>query len=480
MNKLQITLLSLLALTTGCTNEMDETSSTGNQGVAIVQATIGESIISRAEMRSDDKISYSKFNSNDDEIGLFATKGLAADNMELAYSDGSFKSTDLQWTGGNAENVYAYFPYSADKESINIWRGAKENFWKEGFNDMLIASNSSVPEGAIINLNFTHQFAMLIIKRGKGFDNPSGTSTDVSITLNQSVGKTAGITTEKNPSFILNNTDGIKELPTNPGKYDDKDVYYVIIPVGEIDNKAVNVASITLCNNLGREMTVTPSITPAKNNKYVIEVKMLDNQAVASPIEIVRWDDEDMTIVQPAGIKDIKGFTEWASTYNTDISADLTTEKKSDILKNYGTYDENARKWTFRLLEDIDLTNQDFNGITKFTDTFDGQGHVISGINIHEEGAGDARPTGFVRTLSGTITSLILKDATIYGKSDIGGFAGKAEGGAKVSKCQLTGASIIFGTSNVNAFIGNNAAGENAIEKCTQAPTVIIKTGSSN
>lgn len=476
MNKLQITLLSLLALTTGCTNEMDETSSTGNQGVAIVQATIGESIISRAEMRSDDKISYSKFNSNDDEIGLFATKGLAADNMKLAYSDGSFKSTDLQWTGGNAENVYAYFPYSADKESINIWRGAKENFWKEGFNDMLIASNSSVPEGAIINLNFTHQFAMLIIKRGKGFDNvPAGTSTDVSITLNQSVGKTAGITAEKN--FILNNTNGIKELSTNPGKYDGKDVYYVIIPVGKIDDKAVNVASITLCNNLGREMTVTPSITPAKNNKYVIEVKMLDNQAVASPIEIVRWDDEDMTIVQPAGIKDIEGFTKWASTYNTDISNDFTQEAKSDILKKYGTHD--GSKWTFRLLEDIDLTNQDFNGITKFIDTFDGQGHVISGINIHEGDADDARSTGFVRTLSGTITSLILKDATIYGKSDIGGFAGKAESGAKVSKCQLTGASIIFGTSNVDAFIGNNAVGA-TIEKCTQAPTVIIKTGSSN
>lgn len=480
MNKLQITLLSLLALTTGCTNEMDETSSTGNQGVAIVQATIGESIISRANPRNDDNISYSSFNSTEDKIGVFATKGLTADNMELTYSDGSFKSTVLQWTGGNAENVYAYFPYSANKESINIWREAKKDSWEKGFNDMLIASNPSVPEGAIINLNFTHQFAMLIIKRGKGFDNvPAGTSTDVSITLNQSVGKTAGITYNNNtPSFTLNTTtDPTKELPTNPGKYDNKDVYYVIIPVGKIDDKAVNVASITLCNNLGREMTVTPSITPAKNNKYVIEVKMLDNQAVASPIEIVRWDDEDMTIVQPAGIKDIEGFTKWASTYNT---ADLTTDKKSDILKNYGTYDENARKWTFRLLEDIDLTNQTFNGITNFTDTFDGQGHVISGINIHEKNAGDDLPTGFVRTLSGTITSLILKDATIYGKSDIGGFAGKAESGAKVSKCQLTGASIIFGTSNVNAFIGNNAAGENAIEKCTQAPNVIIKTGSSN
>lgn len=480
MNKLQIICLSLLAMTTGCTNEMNDTSSTGNQGVAIVQATIGESIISKVAIRNDDNISYTSFTDND-EIGLFATGGLTADNKKLTYSEGSFKNTDLQWTGGNATQVYAYFPYTVKQDEINIWReqNTQDPIWKAGFNDMLLASNANVPEGAIINLSFTHQFAMLVIKRGKGFDNvPNSTSNDVSITLNQSVGKTAGITYSSNaPSITLNSKDGVTVLHTNEGKYNNDNVYYVIIPVGKIDENAVNVASITLCNNLGRKMSVAPSITPAKNNKYIIEVKMLDNEAVASPIEIVRWDNEDIIIEKPAGIKTEEDFTTWAATYN---DTKLYPTQKINTLKNYGSYDQNTNKWTFLLLEDIDLTNKTFNGITNFADIFDGQGHSISGINIHEENAGDTHPTGFVRTLSGIIKSLILKDATIYGKSDIGAFAGKAESGAKISKCQLTGASIIFGTGNVGAFIGKNEVGENAIENCTQAPTVIIKTSPSN
>lgn len=482
MNKLQIICLSLLAMATGCTNEMDDTSSTDNQSIAKVQATIGEPSIIRATTGNDDNISYQSFESND-KIGLFASQGLSAINMGLTYSDGSFKNKDLQWTGGNATKVYAYFPYTANQDEINIWREEKNDQnqkWKEGFNDMLLASNANVPEGAIINLNFTHQFAMLVIKRGKGFDNvPSGTSKDVSITLNQSVGKTAGITYNNDePSITLNNSsNGVTVLPTTEGTYNNAKVYYVIIPVGKISNKAVNVASITLYNNLGREMSVAPSITPAKNNKYIIKVKMLDNEAVASPIEIVRWDNEDIIIEKPAGIKNGEDFTTWAATYN-DTNLDET--QKINTLNNYGSYNETTSKWTFLLLEDIDLTDKTFNGITNFADIFDGQGHSISGINIHEENADDTRPTGFVRTLSGTIKSLILKDATIYGKSDIGGFAGKAESGAKISKCQLTGASIVFGTDNVGAFIGKNEAGESAIENCTQAPTVIIKTSPSN
>lgn len=482
MNKLQIICLSLLAMTTGCTNEMDDASSIGNQSIAKVQATIGEPSIIRAATGNGDYISYQSFEPND-KIGLFASQGLSATNMELTYSDGSFKNAELQWTGGNATHVYAYFPYTANQNEINIWREEKNDqapTWKKGFNDMLLASNANVPEGAIINLNFTHQFAMLVIKRGKGFDNvPTSTSKDVSITLNQPVGKTAGITYSNNaPSITLNNSsDGVTVLPTNEGKYNSAEVYYVIIPVGKIGEKSVNVASITLHNNLGREMSVAPSITPAKNNKYIIEVKMLDNEAVASPIEIVRWDNEDIIIEKPAGIKTEEDFTTWAATYN---DTKLNPTQEINTLKNYGSYDQNTNKWTFLLLEDIDLTDKTFNGITNFVDIFDGQGHSISGINIHEKEADDTRPTGFVRTLSGTIKSLILKDATIYGKSDIGAFAGKAESGAKINKCQLTGASIIFGTGNVGAFIGKNEVGENAIENCTQAPTVIIKTSPSN
>lgn len=483
MNKLPITLLSLLTLATACTNDIDETTSNNQGKTAIVKATIGtsETIIARAELDADG-ISYTSFDTND-KIGLFAEGGLTATNKELTYDNGSFKNTDLQWTGDNAKNVYAYFPYSNNAdETINIWREANTSLsptWKAGFNDMLIATNSSIPEGAVINLGFSHQFAMLVIVRGDGFDKVDTNKKDVSITLNQPVSQTATISYSNNAaSFTLNaGTDNnVEKLDATPGKYDSKDVDCVIIPIGTIGITPVNVESITLYNDLGREMTVAYSIkdTPQKNTKYVITVEMRDNQAIASPVEIVRWDDETIHIEEPAGIKDVEGFKTWVAAYN-----DLSTSNRDNVLAQYGSKGQD-NKWTFRLKDNITLTDAgSFNGITTFSDIFDGQGYTITGINIQETSSGNTVPTGFVRTLSGTIKRLTLKDALVYGTNDIGAFAGKAESDATIENCQLTGASIVFGTTNVGAFIGNNDV-SGTITNCTKASTVIVKTQSTN
>lgn len=476
MNKLQITLLSLLGIVTACTNDTDE-NITGNTGRAvIVQGNIGTAQVERAAI-GDGGISYKNNFAAGDKIGLFATGGLTASNEMLTRNDSVFKSEDLNWTGGNASAVWAYFPYSENKATdgtikINIWKDAKDAI-PAGFEDILVAKEKNINEGTIINTTFTHRFALLCVKRGKGFSNVKDGHKTVKVSLTQSISSNATINYNNNKDFVALDDDdteaGHKELATNATN----DGYYVIIPVGNVNGNAdkVNIESITLYNDLDREMTVPYNIKNLASGKiFTVTVIMRDNEAVVSPTEIVQWDNENVNIEKPAGIEDAEQFQDWVATYN-----DLGTDSRENILKKYGSHSTTDGKWTFRLLNDITLAADDnISGITSFSDIFDGQGHTITGINIHEDEKGTS-PAGFVRTLKdgGSIERLILKDAVIYGNDNVGGFAGTAESGSTIKDCKLTGASIIFGKSKVGAFVGNDESA--TVENCTYSPTVIVK-----
>lgn len=181
---------------------------------------------------------------------------------------------------------------------------------------------------------------------------------------------------------------------------------------------------------------------------------MRNNKAVVSPIEITRWEEEEVIIERPKGINSLDDLRNWAATYNSDEG------NRNENLSKYGTYDNSTEKWTFLLLEDLDYTTatpeETYNGIENFKDIFDGLGHTITGLNITEE-AGD-KPLGFVRTLEdgGTITRLNLKDLTLYNKGTgaVGSFAGEAKDGSSVTNCHVTGTSIIFGTKETDAIVG--------------------------
>lgn len=478
MNKLQITLLSLLGIVTACTNDTDE-NITGNTGRAvIVQGNIGTAQVERAAI-GDGGISYKNNFAAGDKIGLFATGGLTASNEMLTHNDNVFKSDDLNWTGGNANAVWAYFPYSENQTTDE--GGIKIKIWKDtngkipaGFDDILVTKPGNINEGTIINATFTHRFALLCVKRGKGFSNVTNDDHKaVKVSLTQSISSNATINYNNGKDFVAldkddNTNTGHKELGTNATD----NGYYVIIPVGNVNDGAdkVNIESITLYNDLNREMTVPYNIKSLESGKiFTVTVIMRDNEAVVSPTEIVQWDNENVNIEKPAGIEDAKQFHDWVGAYN-----DQGANGSEDILKKCGSYSGTDKKWTFRLLNDITLTADDnISGITSFSDIFDGQGHTITGINIHEEETGTS-PAGFVRTLKdgGSIERLILKDAVIYGNSNVGGFAGTAESNSTIKDCKLTGASIIFGKSNVGAFVGNNSA---TVENCTYSPTVIVK-----
>ena len=83
------------------------------------------------------------------------------------------------------------------------------------------------------------------------------------------------------------------------------------------------------------------------------------------------------------------------------------------------------------LTNDIDISGQAFNGIANFYGTFDGRGHVISGINI----TATNDQWGFFKLLGASGKTITIKNLTLTGSisadsyGQIGGFAGYTNGG---------------------------------------------------
>lgn len=452
INHILFTTLLSCGLTAACTQSEDGLIPDSQGKIAKVIATIGESTESNENVEgratTDTDGSFSGFTAND-AIGFYSTGGLVATNLPLTMKGDGFQNTDLQWTSGNATNIFAYFPYESNRPSVTIYNDTDGKFI-----DILTSSKASVTEGSVISLGFNHRFALLAFTRGDGFKNAS--NKEITITLNKKVAKTATV------AYDGSNLDNCKITVTSDETAAgintlSSTTNYFIVPVETINNTPLNIASISLYNDAGRKVTIDYKITKTpgfvSNNKYKITVLMRDNEAVVSPIEITQWEEEQVTIEKPKGIDSLDGLKSWAAAYNN-------TPQDNDQLSNYGTYDSTTRKWTFLLLEDLDYTTatteQAYNVIENFKDIFDGLGHTITGLNITEE-AGDT-PLGFVRTLEegGTITRLNLKDLTLYNKGTnaVGSFAGEAKGGSSVTNCHVTGTSIIFGTQETGAIVG--------------------------
>lgn len=503
-----------LSLLTACTSESFSGEDRGAGIPAEITGTIGTApvIDTKATVGNGDNISYSAF-AAPDAIGFFATGGLVAGNMKLTYDNGSFKgnggSDNLIWTEGTA-TAYTYFPYSENTGttttdagtnntySVSIWREAKSDSdpkWYAGFEDFLAASATNIPNGTLVSFGFRHQFAMLILERGKGFDTQKD---DVTVQLNYKLSKKANLV-GSGTSFKLQlqtdgSNDGIQKLTGNPGKYkvstktdeDGIDCYYIIIPVGDVYNgnakqsNALTVESVKLKNNADVDMTVPflPNFPFKANWKYRVIVQMRDNQAVIEPEEIVRWEKENIHIEKPIGIGRAKEFEEWYSTYNSYRGSNTEEDKNSYAgkLAEFGTYKNG--KWTFLLLNNIDLTSVSTVGkattaITTFSDIFDGQGHTITGLSV--SGSGNA---GFFGTLSGEVKNLKLEDMQVQKSGDttsdtnFGGIAGKVTSTGKISNCHILGeGSFVFGTGNVGGLAGSLTSGC-TIENCTSTATV--------
>lgn len=457
----KIVLSCILLLSIGCATSCTSDSISGAPDVigktADVAATIGHAVETKASMREDDKISYLKF-VNPDKIGFYAKGGLEATNKELTYSNGSFLSAaadPLLWNDKNATNLFAYYPYSLNTEEVDIWREAASD-WKDGFEDLLTTeSKSDVPNGTLVSLVFKHHFAMLLIKRGEGFDKATTGVDDIHVTLADLVDKTAVI--KDRVVKLKKSVGGVKELEANKGEYKSKACWHVIVPIGEFtDGGKSQVESIRLKDDEGVEITVPFTRKDlVSNTKYIITIQKRNDKVVIEPEEIIRWTDEEVNIVTPPGIDNKEELQAWCALYNAGTEADYGS---------FGTKDVTSGKWTFRLTEDIDITNQNDISqiITSFSDIFDGQGHNITGLKL-------TNGNGFCGTLnnSGEIKNLKLVDIQVIGTGNSGAIAATSSG--TITNCHVEGFSMVVGTEDVGGLVGNNTG---AITNCSSSAIV--------
>lgn len=115
--------------------------------------------------------------------------------------------------------------------------------------------------------------------------------------------------------------------------------------------------------------------------------------------------------------------------------------------------DSYSRGLQVRLTADIDLKEQNFQGIPIFCGSFDGGGHIISGLNITGEGS----VQGLFRYLTDTAE---VKDLQVEGKvapsgsaSIVGGIAGSNAG--TIEDCSFQG--TVSGSDTVGGIVGSNA-----------------------
>ena len=108
------------------------------------------------------------------------------------------------------------------------------------------------------------------------------------------------------------------------------------------------------------------------------------------------------------------------------------------------------------------------NGTYAFKGIFDGQGHIISGLNIS---LGSTDFVGlFGKAINATIKNLIVDNSTINGQFSVGAILG--EGDSNVANCRVTNTVAVSGNTHVGGIIGGFAT----VHGCVSAAAVTGNT----
>jgi hypothetical protein len=135
-------------------------------------------------------------------------------------------------------------------------------------------------------------------------------------------------------------------------------------------------------------------------------------------------------------------------------------------------WDTSQWKWNGIQYEGFDPVG---DPTTKFTGTFDGEGHEIDGLSIHRTGGDELGLFGFVDTgasLSDVGLVNVSVDADGSGSDNIAGLAGKNKG--TISDCYVTG--TLDGNDDIGGIAGENEGG--TIQRCFADVTVAFRSGS--
>lgn len=121
----------------------------------------------------------------------------------------------------------------------------------------------------------------------------------------------------------------------------------------------------------------------------------------------------------------------------------------------------------FKLTADIDFTNENFNGISTFSGSFDGDGYVLKNIILNNT----ADASGIFKTVNGaTIKNVVVDGATVQGGNRAGILVGQMNNGSVIEQCAIINSTLSAG-DHVGSFAGNMAGGSR-IENCYSTASV--------
>ena len=209
----------------------------------------------------------------------------------------------------------------------------------------------------------------------------------------------------------------------------------------------------------GEDITVT--VTPPTQAGYaLLDVSLLltDGGKLTASRLLTKgysYDNNTYTVYTADGLK------AWAEAAQSDFS--LNCILAADI--TLPTVAEGESNWT-----PIGTYDHYYN---RYTGTFDGGGHTITGLTINQSGTDHVGLFGCIGG-RGTVKNLTLENVNITGHDNVGGVVGSTDDYLNiVTGCTVSG--TVSGNSNVGGVVGYNHAGD--VIGCTASGDV---TGMGN
>lgn len=480
--------IAALVLLSACSREDDWTGVPQGSGYLQIEGEIVGAKVAATRVTHLEPLdlSYQSFEAGD-QIGFFSfhEEGCQSGDDQSSHThngdDKDYLKNELltytnvmgamKFTSKKVENValnklgltFAYYPYTdyklTDDDEVGLSKGPAGykkksskggyepldgsdyylNIFRENgtddieFEDFLAASKEQYFN---INYRFEHQFSMLLLYLGEGFDPETKGNEELTIHLTEKVigahltrGWKGGwpnftVEVDKIPMSVADQykygaskfTARKIEKYTLPDTQDEKTVYPIILPPG------VEIDYIEVTDISGMKQKVKPTekaFTDEKGNPtglvggkmYPLTIKMTGITPTIYPHEIIDWNEQKpIEVNELPGIYTAAQFTAWLALYNQHV-ADIRTlsPEVSEKFESYGEWDDKTNTWTFYLRDNIDCSGivaADGRGalIRELPAgvILDGRNNILTNLMLDFE---DERPTddkiGMIGTING-------------------------------------------------------------------------------
>lgn len=529
--------IASLVLLAACSREDDWTGAPQSCGYLQIEGEIVGAKVAATRVTHLDPLalSYQSFEAGD-EIGFFSfhEEGCQSGDDQSSHThlgdDKDYLKNEkltytnvmgsMKFTSNVVENValnklgltFAYYPYTnyapedgkdlskgpegyvkyvktSNKESYEKLDGNDYylNIFRENgtddieFEDFLAASKEQYFN---INYKFEHQFSMLLLYLGEGFDPETEGNEELTVHLTEKVigahltrGWKGGwpnftVEVDKVPMSMADQYEyGASQFTARkidkyilPDTEDEKTVYPIILPPGvEIDY--IEVKDIS-----GMKQKVKPTekaFTDEKGNPtgllagkiYPLTIKMTGITPTIYPHAIIDWNVQDpIEVNELPGIYNAGQFADWLELYNQHVSQLQNQNQNlppgvSEKFESYGEWNVYERTWTFYLRDNIDCSGivaSDSRGaLIKELPAgviLDGRNNILNGLELNFE---QVTPTdnmiGMIGEINGgTLKNVRVEFVTVRNMKDIpsGCIAAKISRGT-VTECTVRNAVMI-------------------------------------